>query len=53
MGMGLQAVILAAGQGKRLLPLTREVPKSLLTLSVQGPSILEFQVEQLRRQERV
>ncbi len=35
----LRTVILAAGQGKRLLPLTAETPKSLLDLN--GKSVLE------------
>lgn len=37
--MDLKAVILAAGQGKRLMPLTSELPKSLL--DIKGKSILE------------
>ncbi len=40
----MQAVILAAGQGRRLLPLTREIPKSLLPVSSGGDTILELQV---------
>ena len=35
-----QAVILAAGQGSRLLPLTKELPKTLL--KVNGCSILDY-----------
>ncbi len=43
--MSLQAVILAAGQGRRLLPLTREIPKTLLPLDGStGLTILEYQV---------
>jgi len=43
--MGLKAVILAAGQGKRLLPFTREIPKALLPLNgATGLTILEHQV---------
>ncbi len=46
--MGLKAVILAAGQGKRLLPLTREIPKALLPLNGStGLTILEHQVKVL------
>jgi choline kinase len=40
------AVILAAGQGRRLWPFTQNVPKSLL--DVGGESILECQVRALR-----
>jgi choline kinase len=48
--MGLKAVILAAGQGKRLLPLTREIPKALLPLNGStGLTILEYQVELLEK----
>ncbi len=40
-----RAVILAAGQGSRLLPLTEETPKCLLDLS--GRSMLEWQLKGL------
>jgi len=43
----MQAVILAGGFGKRLAPLTSEVPKPLL--SVGGKPILVRQIEWLRR----
>ena len=46
--MNLKAVILAAGQGRRLLPLTREIPKALLPLNgATGLTILEHQVKLL------
>lgn len=41
----MQAVILAAGKGKRLLPLTAELPKPLI--SVSGKPILEHILEAL------
>jgi len=41
----MKAVVLAAGQGKRLLPLTASVPKCLVRLG--GRSILEWQVRAL------
>ncbi len=41
----MKAVILSAGQGKRLLPLTADRPKCLLPLA--GRSILEWQVRAL------
>ncbi|MEM7709753.1 MAG: phosphocholine cytidylyltransferase family protein [Pseudomonadota bacterium] len=41
----VKAVILSAGQGKRLLPLTADRPKCLLPLA--GRSILEWQVRAL------
>lgn len=40
-----RAVILSAGQGSRLLPMTAEVPKCLLELS--GRSMLEWQLQGL------
>ena len=42
-----KAIILAAGQGRRLLPLTRNRPKCLL--KVGGKTILEHQMERLAR----
>lgn len=41
----MKAVILSAGQGKRLLPLTKARPKCLLPIS--GRTILEWQVRSL------
>lgn len=42
----MKAVVLSAGQGKRLLPLTEETPKCLLPVA-SDRSMLGFQVEQL------
>ena len=39
----MKAVILGAGQGKRLLPLTAEVPKALLDIG--GKTLIERQIE--------
>ncbi len=39
----MRVVILAAGQGKRLLPLTQEVPKALLDIG--GKTLIERQIE--------
>ncbi|MFP3870792.1 MAG: NTP transferase domain-containing protein [Syntrophobacteria bacterium] len=44
-----QAIIVAAGQGRRLWPYTRNVPKCLLRVG--GKSLLEHQVEALLSQE--
>ena len=41
----MNAVILSAGQGKRLLPLTANKPKCLL--SIEGQSIIEWQIDEL------
>jgi len=41
----MQAVILSAGQGKRLLPLTADQPKC--NISIHGQSILEWQIQGL------
>jgi choline kinase len=41
----LKALIIGAGQGKRLLPLTEEEPKALLNIG--GKSLLEWQVAAL------
>jgi choline kinase len=40
----MKAIILSAGQGKRLLPLTREEPKCLLPIDNKRP-VLELQLE--------
>lgn len=45
MGHILKAIILGAGQGKRLLPLTSDRPKS--TIQLAGRSMLDWQIEQL------
>jgi L-glutamine-phosphate cytidylyltransferase len=39
----VRVIILAAGQGKRLLPLTADIPKALLDIG--GKSLLERQIE--------
>ena len=44
-GQGVKAIILSAGQGSRLLPLTQNRPKCLL--SVNGRTILEWQLAAL------
>ncbi len=44
----MKAVILSAGQGKRLLPLTEEQPKCLLPVT-SDRSILDWQVQQLAK----
>jgi phosphoglucosamine mutase len=41
-----QAVLLCAGKGKRLLPLTEEIPKPLV--EVQGKSLIEHNLENLQ-----
>jgi choline kinase len=41
----LKALIIGAGQGRRLLPLTEEEPKALLNIG--GKSLLEWQVDSL------
>jgi choline kinase len=43
----MKAVILSAGQGKRLLPLTTDRPKC--AVNINGRSILEWQVQELLR----
>ena len=42
-----RAIILSAGQGSRLLPLTAERPKCLIDFS--GRSLIAWQVEMLAR----
>jgi L-glutamine-phosphate cytidylyltransferase len=41
----MKAIILSAGQGKRLLPLTAERPKCAVT--IQGRSMIEWQIDSL------
>jgi len=43
----MKAIVLSAGQGKRLLPLTAESPKCLLT--IRGKSLIEWQIDELRK----
>jgi choline kinase len=43
----LKAIILGAGQGKRLLPLTENLPKALL--DVAGKSLAEWQIGELHK----
>jgi len=43
----MNAIILSAGQGKRLLPLTETQPKCLIP--IHGRSILEWQIRELRK----
>ena len=42
----MKAIILSAGQGRRLLPLTAQIPKC--ALSIHGQSLLEWQIGELR-----
>ena len=42
----MKAIILSAGQGKRLLPLTEETPKCMLPVT-EGVPLLQWQLEQL------
>jgi len=44
----MKAIVLSAGQGRRLLPLTTEVPKCLLPVDA-GCSVLELQLRALER----
>jgi len=43
----MKAIILSAGQGKRLLPLTADNPKCLL--NIDGQSLIEWQINELAR----
>ena len=43
----MKAIILSAGQGRRLLPLTAENPKCLLQIG--GQSLLEWQLQELAK----
>jgi len=43
----LEAVILSAGQGKRLLPHTRTLPKCLMPVGPDGRTVLDLQIEAL------
>ena len=41
----MKTIILSAGQGKRLLPLTADIPKCLLP--IQGKKLIEWQIDAL------
>jgi choline kinase len=43
----LEAVVLSAGQGRRLLPHTRNLPKCLLPVGPNGRTVLDLQLETL------
>ena len=43
----MKAVILSAGQGKRLLPMTSDCPKCILP--VRGRTMIEWQVDELAK----
>lgn len=43
----VKAIILSAGQGRRLLPLTSQSPKCLLP--IQGKTLIEWQIDELAR----
>ena len=43
----MKTIILSAGQGKRLLPLTAEIPKCLLP--IQGKKLIEWQIDALHQ----
>ncbi len=43
----MKVIILSAGQGKRLLPLTAEIPKCLL--AIQGKTLIEWQIGELHK----
>lgn len=48
-GLALRFIILAAGKGERLRPLTDTIPKSLLPLGATGKTILDQQLETFRK----
>ena len=43
----MKAIILSAGQGKRLLPITKSVPKS--AVQINGKPILSWQIQELKK----
>jgi choline kinase len=49
MEAAVEAVILSAGQGRRLLPHTRSLPKCLLPVAPGGDTVLDVQLETLTR----
>ena len=44
----MRAIILSAGKGERLYPMTRNLPKCLIEISA-GRTVLELQLESLGR----
>ena len=46
-GNQMQAVILCGGLGTRLYPITKEIPKSMIT--IKGKPFLEYQIELLKK----
>ena len=47
MAENIKIIILAAGKGERLLPLTKDMPKSLV--SIFGKPILEYQLNTIKK----
>ncbi|MBW2315322.1 MAG: phosphocholine cytidylyltransferase family protein [Deltaproteobacteria bacterium] len=45
----MEAVVLSAGQGRRLLPLTKSLPKCLLQVAPGGGTVLDVQLDTLSR----
>lgn len=43
----MKVIILSAGQGKRLLPLTAKIPKCLL--EIRGKTLIEYQIDELHK----
>ena len=43
----MKVIILSAGQGKRLLPLTAKIPKCLL--AIKGKTLIEWQIDELHK----
>lgn len=45
----LDIIIIAGGRGERLMPLTQYIPKSLITITKDGKTILDKQIEAIRK----